>query len=136
MSMKIIRTHVRFVLSGAIGLLAVSQALRSLPALSSRAPLGAGALVALAALTIAGLVSLFRARLRVERELVAMTQRPAQGELVTARRARLAEIAARGGSPDRESLAESAAADERGRAYLGRYLVAVAVLIGLVGTFS
>lgn len=130
------RARTRWILASAIGLLSVVQALRTLPSLSSHAPLGAAALLALALLTVAGLVSLWNARRRVERELVGLAQRPSRGELVDARRARLAEIAAGGGKPDLSTLAEATAANERGQAYLGRYLVAVAVLIGLIGTFA
>ncbi|MEO6954481.1 MAG: hypothetical protein ABI321_21970 [Polyangia bacterium] len=130
------RTNARWILAAAIGLLAVVQSLRTLPSLSSHAPLGAAALLALAVLTVAGLVSLWNARRRVDRELSGLSQRPATGELVEARRSRLAQIAQGGGTPDLATLAEATAAHQRGQAYLGRYLVAVAVLIGLIGTFA
>ena len=134
--MNMNRTNARWIVASAIGLLSVVQALRTLPSLSSHAPLGAAALLALAVLTVAGMVSLWNARRRVDRELSGLLQRPAAGELVEARRARLAHIAHGGGTPDLATLAEATAAHERGQAYLGRYLVAVAVLIGLIGTFA
>jgi hypothetical protein len=48
----------------------------------------------------------------------------------------LVSLHARGVRPDREALATASEAEERGRAYLGRYFVAVTVLVGLVGTFA
>src|SRR5207237_1186677 len=58
------------------------------------------------------------------------------GELWSARRERLAEIRRAGARPDLDALAQATAAEETGRAYVGRYLVAVTVLVGLVGTFA
>ncbi len=131
------RSLVRWAAASLIGVVSVSQALRALPGMLARsASLGAFALSALALLTIAGMASLWFARLRIGRELFCLGQHPATGQLVEARRSRLTTIAARGGKPDRGALAEAASAEERGQAYLGRFLVAVAVLIGLVGTFS
>src|SRR5207247_2380832 len=52
------------------------------------------------------------------------------------RRARLERVRANGAALDLDAIATATAADERGRAYLGRYLVAVTVLVGLVRTFA
>jgi DNA anti-recombination protein RmuC len=100
--------------------------------------LGLGAVVATAVLLLVGLVSLGAARLRLGRELGALESASAvpQGWLWPARLARLAEIHAAGATPDPEVLADVTRAEEAGRAYLGRYLVATTVLIGLVGTFA
>jgi hypothetical protein len=131
------RSLYRWCAGGLIAFFSLVQALRALLALPGRATsLGGLAITALAALTVAGMVGLLRARLRIERELIAMRHEPAGGALIGARRDRLTRIAALGGRPDADALAEAASAGERGRAYLGRWLVAVAVLIGLVGTFS
>ena len=131
------RTLVRWGAAALIGLVAVSQAVKALPGLLARsATLGAFALGSLALLTVLGMVSLWLARVRIGRELVGLAARPATGDLVAVRKARLTVLAANGGVPNRDALAEATAAEERGHAYLGRYLVAVAVLIGLVGTFS
>ena len=64
-------------------------------------------------------------------------RRPAGGELLTQRRrAELEAIRQSGTRPDLDALAAATAASELGRAYLGKYLVAVTVLVGLVGTFA
>jgi len=100
--------------------------------------LGLGAVVATGILLLVGLASLGAARLRLGRELAALESDSAvpRGWLWPARLARLAEIHAAGARPDPEVLAEVTRAEEAGRAYLGRYLVATTVLIGLVGTFA
>jgi hypothetical protein len=89
---------------------------------------------ALAVTLLIGLGSLGWARWRIERELAGL--RSGGGELLEARRQRLQAIARAGIRPDRAALAEATAAEEAGRAYFGRYLVATTVLLGLVGTFA
>jgi hypothetical protein len=130
------RSLARWIAGGLIALIALIQAGRTVAAPGHLSSLGGLAIAALGVLTVFGMLGLLRARLRIEGELVAIAQKPPCGSLVAARRERLAHIAAGGGRPDPAALAEEAAAAERGHAYLGRYLVAVAVLIGLVGTFS
>jgi hypothetical protein len=100
--------------------------------------LGVWAVLATAVLLLLGLGSLGAARLRLGRELVALEGASPipVGQLWRARAARLAEIQAAGAHPRAEVLAEVTRAEEAGRAYLGRYLVATTVLIGLVGTFA
>jgi hypothetical protein len=56
--------------------------------------------------------------------------------LLRDRRERLQAIRDAGVRPDRQVLADATAAEEAGRAYIGRYFVATTVLIGLVGTFA
>ena len=131
------RSLFRWCAGGLIAFVSLVQALRALGSLPGGVwSLGGLAIGALAALTVAGMAGLLGARLRIERELLAMRHEPPGGALVGARRERLQRIAMLGARPDADALAEAAATSERGRAYLGRWLVAVAVLIGLVGTFS
>jgi hypothetical protein len=130
-------TRLRWGLGGALVLLSLVSAARSLSAyLSHRLWLGSAAVLLLAVIAVVGFVSLLAARRRVERELLGLAGTPPSGELWTARRARLEEIRASGALYDRDAVAMVTEADERGRAYLGRYLVAVTVMVGLVGTFA
>ncbi|HEY0713375.1 MAG TPA: hypothetical protein VGF45_11925, partial [Polyangia bacterium] len=97
---------------------------------------GVLAVVALAGTLVVGIASLAQARRRIGRELDGLRAQPPQGELYTAARTRLESLRGSGVYPNPEALAETAAAEEAGRAYFGRYLVATTVLIGLVGTFA
>jgi hypothetical protein len=83
-----------------------------------------------------GLVSLSRARRYIAGELSTLGAEPPSGALYQARRAQLAVLRRRGVEPDLDVLADATAAEEAGRGYTGRYLVATTVLIGLVGTFG
>ncbi|MDB4971444.1 MAG: hypothetical protein JWN44_7133, partial [Myxococcales bacterium] len=130
-------SRLRWALGGVIALLAIVVALRALGAyLDHHLWLGSASVVLLAVIAVAGMVSLGKARLRIERELTGLAARPPAGELITARQARLSEVRANGAALDIDAIATATAAEERGRAYLGRYLVAVTVLVGLVGTFA
>jgi hypothetical protein len=101
--------------------------------------LGSAAVVILGAIAVVGFGSLALARLRLARELAALAAEPPTGELFCGRKKRLEAHRAASGMADASSLsalAQASAAEETGRAYLGRYLVAVTVLVGLVGTFA
>jgi hypothetical protein len=135
-------SRIRWILAGLVAVLAVVAAIQA-TATYARADLAVGvlAVLALAATLVVGLASLARARWRIEKELQALradptsTTQPASA-LLRARRERLTAIQAAGVRPDRQVLAEATAAEEAGRAYIGRYFVATTVLIGLVGTFA
>lgn len=99
-------------------------------------PLGVLAVVLLLALLVIGFVSLARARARLAREAVDLAQKEPKGELWRARRSRLEALHAAGVRADVGALAEVTATVEHGRAYVGRYLVATTVLVGLLGTFG
>ncbi len=138
-------SRIRWVLAGLVALLAVVAAVQA-TVTYARADLAVGVLsvIALAVVLVVGLVSLARARWRIEHELLALRTPPDQpadkpvpaSALLRARRERLFAIQASGVRPDRAVLAEATAAEEAGRAYIGRYFVATTVLIGLVGTFA
>jgi hypothetical protein len=130
-------SRLRWGLAGGVALLAlVATAGAMTTYVAHQLTVGMLAVGALALTLVAGLYSLVRARLRIAGELAAMRANPPRGELLTARRQRLAAIKAAGARPDVDALAGSTAAEEAGRAYIGRYLVATTVLIGLVGTFA
>ncbi len=130
-------SKLRWGLGVLITLLALASAARALSAyFSHHLWLGSSTVALLAVIAVAGCVSLARARQRIEIELVGLLSEPPRGELVTARLSRLRAVRDSGAALDRDALAAATEADERGRAYLGRYLVAVTVLVGLVGTFA
>jgi hypothetical protein len=130
-------TRLRWGLGAALVLLSLVTAAHALTAYWSHGLwLGSAAVVMLAAIAIGGLVSLGQARRRIARELAGLAAEPPTGELWRARVAKLSEIKHSDAAFDRDALAAATEAEERGRAYLGRYLVAVTVLVGLVGTFA
>ncbi|MGZ3406317.1 MAG: hypothetical protein ACXVAN_07720 [Polyangia bacterium] len=130
-------SRLRWACGGVIAALSLIVALRALGAyLDHRLWLGSASVVLLAAIAVAGLVSLGKARLRIERELAGLDAVPPTGDWIARRRARLERVRASGATLDLDAIATATAAEQRGRAYLGRYLVAVTVLVGLVGTFA
>jgi hypothetical protein len=130
-------SRLRWILAGAVALLALVASVNALDVyLAHHLTVGVLAVAALAVTLAVGLASLALARRRIGGELAALQASPPGGELLAARRQRLLSIKAAGARPDRDVLAEAAAAAEAGRAYFGRYLVATTVLIGLVGTFA
>jgi hypothetical protein len=118
----------------AVALVATLQAARTY--LAHHLNVGLLAVVGLAVTLVVGLVSLALARRRIGGELAALQGSPPGGSLLAARRQRLQTIKAAGVRPDRDALADATAAQEAGGAYIGRYLVATTVLMGLVGTFA
>jgi hypothetical protein len=130
-------SRLRWTFGGLIAALSLIVAVRALGAyLDHRLWLGSASVVLLAAIAVAGLASLGKARLRIERELAGLGSVPPTGEWIARRRERLERVRANGAMLDLDAIATATAAEERGRAYLGRYLVAVTVLVGLVGTFA
>jgi hypothetical protein len=130
-------SRLRWGLGALLAALSIVAALRALGAyLDHRLWLGSAAVLLLAIIAVAGMVSLGKARLRLERELAGLTASPPAGEWIATRRARLEAVRAAGATLDVDAIATATAAEERGQAYLGRYLVAVTVLVGLVGTFA
>ena len=130
-------SRLRWILALAVAALTLVAAIRALSTyLSHGLNVGATAVGALAVTLVIGLASLAFARRRIGIELAGLRRNPPRGSLVDARRLRLAAIQAAGARPDAAALAEAAAAEESGRAYIGRYLLATTVLIGLVGTFA
>jgi len=99
-------------------------------------PLGVLAVVLLLILLGVGFASLAFARVRLAREAVDLARPVPQGELWQERKRRLEALHAAGTRPDLTALAAVTAAREHGRAYVGRYLVATTVLVGLLGTFG
>jgi hypothetical protein len=130
-------SRLRWILAGVLALIAAVAAVQALLTyIEHHIIVGVLAVLALLVTLVAGLASLAQARRRIEVELQGLRARPARGELATARLRRLEAIKAAGARPDPEALADTSAAEEAGRAYIGRYLVATTVLIGLVGTFA
>lgn len=130
-------SRLRWVLALAVAVVALGASVSAVTTyLDHRLMVGVLAVAALAVTLVAGLGSLALARRRIGAELQALAATPARGDLLTTRRRRLAAIKASGVRADQDVLADVAAADEAGRAYIGRYLVATTVLIGLVGTFA
>ncbi|MCG5054890.1 MAG: hypothetical protein KA712_18145 [Myxococcales bacterium] len=130
-------SRVRWGLSGllaAVGLVASGLAWTTY--LRAGLVLGVLAVATLGIITVVGMASLAFARRRIHEELVQLAASPPGGSLLEGRRARLEAIKAAGARPDLGALAEATAAQEASRAYLGRYLVATTVLVGLVGTFA
>ena len=130
-------SRLRWILAGVLAVVAAIASVQSLLTyLEHHITVGVLSVLALAITLAVGLVSLAQARLRIEREWQGLRAQPPRGELYTQRLRRLEAIRSAGVRPDAETLAESSAAEEAGRAYIGRYLVATTVLIGLVGTFA
>ncbi|MBI4511763.1 MAG: hypothetical protein HY698_19170 [Deltaproteobacteria bacterium] len=130
-------TILRWSLGGLLTSVSLLAALKSFMTYAGRgAWLGVAVVAILGAAAIFGFVTLLLARVRLGKELGKLSSQPPQGELWAARRRELLEIRDRGAVPDLDALASATAAREGGRAYLGRYLVAVTVLIGLVGTLA
>lgn len=130
-------SRVRWGLAGVLALLGLFTAVSALRTYAEHGlVLGIAAVVALALITVAGMASLGFARRRIHTELVGMSGHPPAGSLYEERRQRLEAIKASGARPDLRALAEASAAKEASRAYIGRYLVATTVLVGLVGTFA
>jgi hypothetical protein len=98
--------------------------------------LGAGTVAVLALMDVAGFVSLWNARRRLQRIQQGLEANPPQGPLYEQRHARLTAVRLAGGIPHVDALGMATAADEKQQAYLGRYVVTVTVLVGLVGTFA
>ena len=130
-------SRLRWGLGALVALLSLAAALRALGAyVDHRLWLGSASVLLLAVIAVAGMVRLGQARLRLERALGGLEASPPAGAWIEARRARLEAVRAAGATPDLDALATATAAEERGQAYLGRYFVAVTVLVGLVGTFA
>jgi hypothetical protein len=129
-------SRVRWLLAGALALVAFVASVQALRTyVAHQMTVGVLALGALAVTLAVGLGSLGWARRRIERELRGL-RGGAGSELLDARRKRLQAIRTSGTAPDRDALADATSAEEAGRAYIGRYLVATTVLMGLVGTFA
>jgi hypothetical protein len=130
-------TRLRWGLGGALVVAALLSAARALLSyLGHGLWLGSASVLLLALIAVVGYLSLGQARRRLEKELSGLAAEPPRGELISQRRAQLEALRARGVQPDRDALAAASEAEERARAYLGRYFVAVTVLVGLVGTFA
>lgn len=130
-------TRARWITGAFIGVGALAVAGDALASyLAERLVVGVVAVLGLAGVLAIGLTSLARAQRYVARELAALGAEPPAGTLLRARREKLLGLQRRGVAPDLEVLAEATAADEAGRGYTGKYLVATTVLIGLVGTFG
>ena len=130
-------SRLRWGLGLAITVVALVVAVRALGAYGAhRLWLGCLSVLLLGAIAVAGMLSLWRARQRVAHALDGLAATPPRGDWVTRRRARLQAVHDAGATADLDALANATAAEERGQAYLGRYFVAVTVLVGLVGTFA
>ena len=137
-------SRIRWILAGAVAVLALVATVQAL--VTYRAydlTVGVLSVIALAVTMLVGLGSLALARRRIGTELAALKTEAGSSPVVEPvstllrdRRDRLLAIRAAGVRPDRQVLAEATAAEEAGRAYIGRYFVATTVLIGLVGTFA
>lgn len=93
--------------------------------------------VALLFLLAVGVASFVQARRRAGAERAALLSGSGPPGTLLARRVdELSALRERGGRPDLQALSARAAAEVGSRAYLGRYFVTVAVLIGLLGTFA
>jgi hypothetical protein len=130
-------TRLRWLLGGVLAVVALGSALSALRVyIGHQLWLGGLAVGVLVAIDIGGFVSLGLARWRLAVEIAQLGQEPPQGSLFAERRQKLQAILAAGARPDLDALGAATAATELGRAYLGKYLVAVTVLVGLVGTFA
>lgn len=130
-------TRARWLLGAALVVLSLVAAFRALGTYVQHGLwLASATVMVLGAIAVAGFASLAIARRRLTHELRGLALEPPSSTLFDDRRRRLEAIHASGGEPDREALAQATAAEETGRAYLGRYFVAVTVLVGLVGTFA
>lgn len=117
-----------------VSLIIAASALRTY--VEHRLWLGCVAVVVLVTIDLVGFGSLALARRRLVGEIDALAAVPPGGALLDERRRLLTSLHQAGVVPDLDALAEATAARELGRAYLGKYLVAVTVLVGLVGTFG
>lgn len=122
------------VLLALVGIVSAVTALRTYAA--HGLVLGVLAVLTLVAITVAGMASLALARRRIGAELAGLNGDSPAGALYLQRKQRLEALKATGARPDLRALADATAAQEASRAYLGRYLVATTVLVGLVGTFA
>ena len=130
-------TSIRWALGALLSLLALAASVHAYGVYADhKLWLGALTIGVLALMNLVGFASLARARSRLGHELDGLRASPPTGTLVDARRAVLEAIRARNVFPDLNALRESASAEQTAEAYLGRYFVAVTVLVGLVGTFA
>ena len=140
-------SRIRWIFAGAVAVLTLVAAIRALRTyIQFDLTVGVLSVLALVVTLLGGLASLYWARRRIGVELAVLkggpgAAAPADGPapvstLLRERRERLQAIQAAGVRPERQVLADATAADEAGRAYIGRYFVATTVLIGLVGTFA
>ena len=130
-------SRLRWGLGAALALIALVAAASALQTyVGHKLWLGGLAVVVLMAIDVTGFGSLALARRRLASEIAALAADRPGGQLLDERRRRLEAIHAAAARPDLDALAEATAAAELGRAYLGKYLVAVTVLVGLVGTFA
>jgi hypothetical protein len=130
-------TRARWITGALIGVGALAVAGDALASyLAERLIVGVVAVLGLAGVLAIGFASLTRAQRYVARELASLGAEPPGGSLVQARREKLLALQRRGVTPDLDVLADATAAEEAGRGYTGKYLVATTVLIGLVGTFG
>lgn len=98
--------------------------------------LGALAVGLLGIIAVFGAATLFHERRRLAELLVDLAAKQPSSTLWKERRGRLEALAKAGLRPDLDLLAQSLRAAETSRAFLGKYFVAVTVLVGLVGTFA
>jgi hypothetical protein len=130
-------TRARWIVGGLVGAAAVVIAGEALVAyVAGGSVVGVTAVLVLVGVLAVGLASLGRARRDVGRELAALAATPPGGALWAVRRAEALELQRRGVEPDLDVLAEATAAEEAERGFAGKYLVAVTILVGLVGTFG
>ena len=130
-------TKMRWWLGGALSVLAMVACVQALATyVAHHLWLGAATVLVLAVMNVAGFISLARTRRWLHQQVVTLVQDPPHGTWVAERRTRLERIHAAGGQPDVETLSNTDAAELRSQAYVGRYVVAVTVLVGLVGTFA
>lgn len=126
----------RLLLVGLLALALVVAAVSGVAYVAHHLWMGAIAVGLLALIAIFGSQSLWIERRRLA-ALEADLGAPAPScTLWRERRARLEQLAKAGVRPDLEQLAQAVRAAEAGRAFLGKYFVAVTVLVGLVGTFA
>ncbi len=126
----------RLLLVGLLALALVVAAVSGVAYVAHHLWMGAIAVGLLALIAIFGSLSLWNERRRLaalEADLAAATP---CSTLWRDRQARLQQLAKAGVRPDLEQLAQAVRAAEAGRAFLGKYFVAVTVLVGLVGTFA
>lgn len=130
-------TRARWIVGGLVGAAALVVAGESLFAyIAGGSLVGVVAVLVLIGVLGVGLTSLARARRDVGRELSALAATPPGGALWAARRAQALALRGRGVEPDLDVLAEATAAEEAERGFVGKYLVATTILVGLVGTFG
>jgi hypothetical protein len=130
-------TRARWIVGGLVGAAALVVAGESLFAyIAAGSIVGVVAVLVLSGVLGVGLASLARARRDIGRELSALAATPPGGALWAARRAKALDLRGRGVEPDLDALAEATAADEAERGFVGKYLVATTILVGLVGTFG